>query len=179
MNPGPLGLAIAFARTESALLTNALVDALSIIGDEKDDFLHYLYNRGVSATMTSFIDQAKLSIRAGRRNMSTAPIKVRFLDAPMAILKLLTPRFVRLVFIPGFHATKDALSIIMAPSINDGHSLNAPRVGADLRVTLEGADAPENIWLVGVSSYLRSALVSVIYQGPIGRCVVSSLARAK
>lgn len=81
----------------------------------------------------------------------------------MIILKLLTPWFVRLVFIRRFHAARDVLSIIMAAPINDDHSLNAPRVTADLRVTLEGADSPESIWLVGASSYLRSALVSIIY----------------
>ena len=74
----------------------------------------------------------------------------------------------------------NALSIVMAAPINDDHSLNAPRVTADLRVMLEGADAPENIWLVGVSSYLRSALVSIIYQGAQqADAIASSLARAK
>jgi threonine dehydrogenase-like Zn-dependent dehydrogenase len=100
VNPGPLGLAIAFARTESALLTNTPVDALSIIADDTDDFLHdflhYLYSREVSAIMTSFLDQPKLSIRAGSPKRVDAPIKVGFLHGPVAILKLLTPRFVRL-----------------------------------------------------------------------------------
>lgn len=38
VNPGPLGLGKAFATTESALLTNTSVDALSIIADDKDAF---------------------------------------------------------------------------------------------------------------------------------------------
>lgn len=65
VNHGPLGLGKAFATTENALLTNTSVDALSIIADDKDDFLHYLHHRGASAMMARFIDQAKLSIRAG------------------------------------------------------------------------------------------------------------------
>lgn len=73
VNPGPLGLGKAFATTESALPTNVggcVVD----FADDKDDFLlflHYLFTRGVSAMMISFIDQAKLSIRRLARNMCT------------------------------------------------------------------------------------------------------------
>lgn len=53
VNSEPLGLGKAFATTESALLTNTSVDALSFIAGDKDNFLHYLHNRGVSAMVAS------------------------------------------------------------------------------------------------------------------------------
>ena len=181
VNPGPLGLGKAFATTESALLTNTSVDALSIIADDKDDFLHYLHNRGVLAIMTSFIDQAKLSIRAGSSKHVERADKGWIVEWPDGHTQTFDAVVCATGFYPPrFHATRDALSIVMVAPVNDDHSLNAPRVTADLRVTLEGADAPENIWLVGVSSYLRSALVSIIYQGAQqADAIASSLARAK
>lgn len=110
--------------------------------------------------MSSLIDQAKFS-QAGR-NMPNAQIKVGLLNGHTQTFD--TVVCAASFYMSRFHSTRDELLIVMAAPVNDDHPLNFLYVTADLYVTLEGADVPENIWLVSVSTYLRFARISIIYQ---------------
>lgn len=62
---------------------------------------------------------------------------------------------------PRFHVEQDALNII----VDEATACVEPTVAPDLRVSFRNDASLENIWLLGVSSYLRSPLVSIVYQG--------------
>jgi len=80
---------------------------------------------------------------------------------------------------PRFHATRDALSIIMAVPVNDDHSLNAPRVTADLRVTLEGAGVPKTFGL-SACPHICALRLSALFIKELNRPMrLRRLARAK
>ncbi|WP_338490815.1 FAD/NAD(P)-binding protein [Pseudomonas trivialis] len=59
-----------------------------------------------------------------------------------------------------FHATPEALEL-QAPA---GTPCIPPVVSAQLQVSLPGADRPDNIWLLGVASYLAAPMVNSVYQ---------------
>ncbi len=59
-----------------------------------------------------------------------------------------------------FHATPDGLELQIAP----GSPCTPPQVSAQLQVCLPGAEGPENIWLLGVASYLAAPMVNSVYQ---------------
>lgn len=59
-----------------------------------------------------------------------------------------------------FHATRDGLELQM-PSAT---TCTPPEVSPQLQVCLPGADGPENIWLLGVASYLAAPMVNSVYQ---------------
>lgn len=59
-----------------------------------------------------------------------------------------------------FHATPDGLELQVAPTA----PCTPPHVSAQLQVSLPGAARPENIWLLGVCSYLAAPMVNSVYQ---------------
>ena len=59
-----------------------------------------------------------------------------------------------------FHATPDGLALHVTPAT----PCTPPEVSAQLQVSLPGAGAPENIWLLGVASYLAAPMVNSVYQ---------------
>jgi len=59
-----------------------------------------------------------------------------------------------------FHATPDGLALHVTPAM----ACTPPEVSAQLQVSLPGAGAPENIWLLGVASYLAAPMVNSVYQ---------------
>lgn len=61
---------------------------------------------------------------------------------------------------PCFHATREGLELQVAA----GTPCTAPQVSAQLQVSLPGAEGPENIWLLGVASYLAAPMVNSVYQ---------------
>jgi hypothetical protein len=64
--------------------------------------------------------------------------------------------------LPRFHASSGALQFVTDPAHTHP---TPPHVTADLRVQLPHAAAAENIWLIGIPSYLRSGLISIAYLG--------------
>jgi hypothetical protein len=59
-----------------------------------------------------------------------------------------------------FHATRDGLELQVSPTT----PCTPPYVSPQLQVSLPGAEAPENIWLLGVASYLAAPMVNSVYQ---------------
>lgn len=59
-----------------------------------------------------------------------------------------------------FHATRDSLELQVPPAT----LCTLPQVSPQLQVSLPDAEGPENIWLLGVASYLAAPMVNSVYQ---------------
>lgn len=59
-----------------------------------------------------------------------------------------------------FHASRNGLELQVPPAT----PCTPPYVSAQLQVSLPGAEAPEDIWLLGVASYLAAPMVNSVYQ---------------
>jgi thioredoxin reductase len=131
---------------------------------------------GNAKALLNFIENGKLKIRAGTpENVVRTPEgwAVSWLagDTQLFDAVVCATGFHR----PRFHVKANALEIVT----DAARAAETPRMTADLRVILRGSNTPENIWLVGVSSYLRSALVSIVYQGAQqADAIASSLAQS-
>lgn len=126
--------------------------------------------------LLAFIESGKLKIVSGAPKALTAKAEGWSVSWPDGADEQI---FDAVVCATGFHrplfnVRPNALDIIMDPA----QGVETPRVTSDLRVIFQKSETPENIWLLGVSSYLRSALVSIVYQGAVQADVIArSLSR--
>lgn len=72
-----------------------------------------------------------------------------------------------------FHATSDGLEL----QVPTGTPCNPPQVSTQLQVSLPGATGPENIWLLGVASWLAAPMVNSVYQSVRQACQVVTCLR--
>ncbi|RKP45261.1 FAD/NAD(P)-binding protein [Trinickia fusca] len=117
---------------------------------------------GNAKALLSYIESGRLKIiagaprelaeQAGEWAVTWADDSVQTFDAVVCATGFHRPRF---------HARAQEIEIVTDLS----RRAEPPAVGPDLRVTLPESQSPEDIWLIGVSSYLRSALTSIVYQG--------------
>jgi uncharacterized NAD(P)/FAD-binding protein YdhS len=74
VDPAGIGRCVAFSAIDPALLCNTSVETMSILDDDPDDFLAYLYSIGVPASRDAFVPRFYVSNYLVSRHSSFATL---------------------------------------------------------------------------------------------------------